>query len=607
MKARLLWTLPILAIALAWLDSRHYGLLADARFLIEDNAWLPDLWGNLIHDYFWSSSGNSIPYWRPLTKGSWSLESRLFGTWGGGFHLVQVAWHLLGVAGLMLLARRLGATGRWAALAGVLYGLHPALIEPTCLVMARSDVVAATATIWALASWHAWSTGERRRLWAAVHVASLLIALGSKEAGVIIAPLVTLWAVLLGHWRPQQRRVLLRVAPAWALALIYLLVRRQVLAHFDAPALGLDPHRVFVSAGTYLAGALPLRLDSGVHSLSAAEARAPLTLALSAAAWLTALALAVWAARTRWWAALILLAWAAAALAPVLLVADLNVPGVEGKLPLADRWMTQAVAAVAVLAALLASRIPRPAVSLGLQGVCVLWAVVMLATASDTHGYYETDMTLVELEERAYLDTPPEWRTPQDDCRALDRKVVRAVAAEDPHEVLAQTDTLLADCGPTTERRLNQLSALIRLRDFHRARDVGKRLLAEHTGDTRLLPAARFLYGRALLRTGDAAAARQALLEARAGGLPDCDLPLDLAGAAELLRSPADVATHLLEAYECLGSTKPDLLLLSAYWRLRAGDRDRAAATLDRVESHQPLQPADERKLNELRSMLGRR
>src|SRR4051794_14046647 len=116
----------LLVTALAYAGSLGYGFVADARFLIQDNRYL-DSWtwlrDTLTHDYFWSSSGATIPYWRPLTKLGWLVEARLWGRSAAAFHAVQVAWLLLAVAGVYALARQLGVGRRWAWAAALLFGL----------------------------------------------------------------------------------------------------------------------------------------------------------------------------------------------------------------------------------------------------------------------------------------------------------------------------------------------------------------------------------------------------------------------------------------------------------------------------------------------------
>ena len=120
------WLVPIAAILAVFRHSPRFGLLSDAAFLIEENLWLRGpgaLWANLTHDYFWSSSGNTLPYWRPLTKAAWVVEHVLFGGWAGGFHLVQVGLHAVATLGVFFLARELGAhvAGPWQPVCGTAF------------------------------------------------------------------------------------------------------------------------------------------------------------------------------------------------------------------------------------------------------------------------------------------------------------------------------------------------------------------------------------------------------------------------------------------------------------------------------------------------------
>ena len=91
---RLALPAAVVAVAAAYVDTLRQGFVADARFLLADNRYL-DGWSawraTLTHDYFWSSSGALIPYWRPLTKLSWLVEAQAFGRGSAlGFHAVQL-------------------------------------------------------------------------------------------------------------------------------------------------------------------------------------------------------------------------------------------------------------------------------------------------------------------------------------------------------------------------------------------------------------------------------------------------------------------------------------------------------------------------------------
>lgn len=146
------WLLAPIVCLLAYRSVLEFEFIGDAIFLIKENLYMHDLsfwWQNLIHDYFWSSSGNIIPYWRPLTKISWLAEYWAFGDWAGGFQVVQLGWHVLGTIGVGLIARALGLHVYLVIVSGLIFALHPIAIAAVSMIMARSDVVCHVSLIWA--------------------------------------------------------------------------------------------------------------------------------------------------------------------------------------------------------------------------------------------------------------------------------------------------------------------------------------------------------------------------------------------------------------------------------------------------------------------------
>ena len=281
------WALPILAVLIAYRGAPWFAFISDDVFLIPANPFLRGpgaLWRNLTHDYFWSASGNAIPYWRPVTKGSWVIELALWKGWSGGFHMDQVAILLMGVLGVVYFVRCLGGGHAGACVAGLVYGLSPNLIEPTCSVMARSDVAATAAAIWTVAAWLRWvETG--RTAWAVMHGLGLMLALGSKETAVVLPVVLALWAVLgMATAKPgpaqepssaitsaERMLVLVRrlrhLVPAVLITAAYVVARRLVLgAHHGVP-LVFDPARVALVGGQAFFSVLPFHLDATASSV----------------------------------------------------------------------------------------------------------------------------------------------------------------------------------------------------------------------------------------------------------------------------------------------------------------------------------------------------
>jgi hypothetical protein len=512
---RLALPLAVAAVAVAYAGTLRQGFVADARFLLADNRYL-DSWSyfgaTLRHDYFWSSSGASIPYWRPLTKLLWLVEARLFGRGSAlPFHAVQLAWLLGAAAGVGLLARRLGAPATWAALAVLLFGLHPALVEAGCLLMARSDVAVVACTLWALIAWLKWRDGSRA--WAIVHVVALGGALLSKEAAVVLPAVLTVWALA------SSPRRLATVAPAWLLAIAYLVARRIALG--AVPSASFDPLRIFVGVGVYGWGLLPLRVATGVRNLSFAEARAPATLAMAAAVWLGVVA----GALVAWWrrsaTALGLVALGLASLLPVLMGPTPSVPGIAGKYAFADRWLVTAAAAASVGLVLAALRLPLRGRRL-VAGVLAVWCVAALIIAGAAHAYYASDTTLLDREDDDYQETPERFRTVEDRCRFRERQLVRASVRGDADEAMRLLGETPAECPADAMMRFNVASVLAQRGRFAEARPLADELLAHFAMPARYHAPLLYLAGVSALRTGDPARAEHLLTGALQEGLGSC-------------------------------------------------------------------------------------
>ncbi len=554
--AVLAWLLPLLLTAVAYRASLGFGLVGDAVFLIQDNAFMRewgDLWGLVSHGYFWSSSGEVIGYWRPLTKASWLVETLAGGGAPAVHHVVQVAWLLVGVIGVQALGRDLGLRPAVAMCAALLVGLHPAAIEATCLVMARSDVVAMAAMIWAVLFWRlAWRTRQVR--WMALELMALAVALGSKEVGVVTPVIFGLfWAADRG-WRSGWRRSLVALGPAAALALVYLILRSAVLGDGSGTQLALDPLRWFATGGGYLAGLAPFRLETGIRNLPVAEATAAMTILRHGAAWAALLGITAWAALRRP-ERLPLVGWMALVMAPVLLVEAINVPNIAGKFPMADRWLFHAVAPAALLLAALAAELRGAWAIRILSGVFTLWVAATLALSGDTHHWYRDSRALLERDAAAFAATPAEYRTPQDRCVQFERQLLVDIwdagdgPIEDLDARLGEYQTTLG-CQAGSDLMFNLASHHIRRGEHPRARPLLRALLdGGRLG--REEAAARLLAGVVEVHAGDPEQGLRYLAAARELGLEDCRIPLEEAQALQRLRRAIPAATAFEAAYRC--------------------------------------------------------
>lgn len=554
-------TIMILALAplcavLAYHSSLGFGYLGDSVFLIRDNVnlrGLHQLWDNLTRDYFWASSGEQIGYWRPVTKVSWLLEYLIGQGWPGIHHLVQVLWFLAAILGVQALAMALGATPVWAAVAGVLAALHPAAVEPVCLIMARSDVVAAAAGIWALVTWRWWLQSGRVPTLLA-HFLALILTLGSKEVGVVLLPLIWGWA-LLDHGNHPRKRLVLSLLPVLGLTGLYLLLRSLVVT--SGPAVSPDPLRLLVGFGLYLGGLFPFRLETGIRNLALTESREIMTLVRAGLGCLVFLAALTAALVRRRWSAAALLLWIPLALAPVLLVEQIGVPGVAGKLPLADRWLLQPVLAAAVLVGLLEPFFSRHALLLPLsQLLLVVWIPVAMLLASGTHGDYRDELSLMAMEDRRFEAIPQAHRTPQDVCRFLERDLARQTAAKDADKALALARAMEDQgCSLSGDPGLNLLSTLVGQARYPEARPLADRLLKE-SGSGRARGWLLYMIGATYVHTGAPGQGLVLLDDAAAMGVNACGLDLARAQALMQLNRSREAAAAFEQTNACLIATR---------------------------------------------------
>ena len=101
-------------------------------------------WSNLPRAFgsdLWYHVARHQVYYRPLFV-AWSmLNYTLFGLRPWGWHLGAVLLHVGAVAAVFWLARRLGLEYWTAALAALIFALHPVHIEPVAWISGASDTM----------------------------------------------------------------------------------------------------------------------------------------------------------------------------------------------------------------------------------------------------------------------------------------------------------------------------------------------------------------------------------------------------------------------------------------------------------------------------------
>lgn len=414
-----------LLAAAVFLPASRGEFVYDDEQLIVSNALIQDprlVWTALTSDVFAyrAAAGEATsPYWRPTTMAWLIAMHRLFGLESTlGWHLGNIALHALVTGLAFALMRRLGMNPFIAAAAAIIFAVHPTRTENVAWISGVPDLLVAAGMLGSvLLVLKARDFPDKRGLAAALYVLALVVyalTLGSKEIAITLP--VVLFFVLL-PWgkgereesgadtplRPlwaRSRSALLAAIPFAALAVVYLLIRHDIVgasgatnpdapgfigAVKSAPLVGAFYLRQML-APIWLGPTYPLR---PVESLSLTNFVLPLVLCLAAAAVLLYLALG----RPRSRAALaglaiLILTAAPAAMAPAQ-APELMVQDRYLYLPLLGLMMLLAAGLERLLTPHLGPRTP-----VGMLGVAGALAVPLAATTYFYSFAWTTNLNL---------------------------------------------------------------------------------------------------------------------------------------------------------------------------------------------------------------------
>jgi protein O-mannosyl-transferase len=355
----------------------------------------------------WALVSTAMGHWSPLAWLSFALDHRLGGLDPRVFHATSLALHALNAALFCLLARRLLAAAwperaegvhAWgAALAALIFAVHPLRVEPVAWISDRRDLLCATFLLLALIAYvrGVRDGGPLARGWGLASLAAFAGALGSKGVAVVLPVLLLVldWYPLgraARGWRALVREKALYTPLALAGAIVTALAVRA-----DAAPLGYGEYGPLarLALGGYAAWQLLVRhlWPAGLSPLYElpAEVRllAPRFLVpLLATAALTA---ALAGFRRRWPAGLS--AW----LASLIVLAPVSGIVLAGRHVEADRYTYLAGLGLALLAGgggvhLVARRSPNARRIAGVAAALLLGGLAFLAW-QQTHYWHDSE------------------------------------------------------------------------------------------------------------------------------------------------------------------------------------------------------------------------
>ncbi|MCL5269874.1 MAG: tetratricopeptide repeat protein [bacterium] len=249
------WLPAVLLAALIYLPTLHYGFTYDDNKIIVRNPRIRhlDMPSLYLATSWWSQTGLTSEY-RPLTMASFALNYAAGRLEPAGYHAVNIILHALNCALLWLLAARLFRDARLAAVAALLFAIHPIHVEVVAGVVGRAELLATAGFLLGLLAAHAApaADGARRRwAWSLAVLPAAALSIFSKEHGVMLPAAIALLALAPppdgapGKAAPPARR-LAALAPAMgaaaAVVILYFVARRAVTGAFlrSSPVSPLD-------------------------------------------------------------------------------------------------------------------------------------------------------------------------------------------------------------------------------------------------------------------------------------------------------------------------------------------------------------------------------
>jgi hypothetical protein len=181
-----------------------FGFVYDDRLAIEENPHLrvwPGL-GRIFLSDIWSLSGlaKESNYYRPMFLLSYAAVFHAFGAAPWAFHLLNILFHAAASSMVFALTIRLWNRESMAAIAALLFALHPAHVEPVAWIAALSELAYTLFVLIAVYLYVQASLSKRAFAGAlSVYALSLLW----KESAIAFAPLAVLYDVLVlrrWHW-----------------------------------------------------------------------------------------------------------------------------------------------------------------------------------------------------------------------------------------------------------------------------------------------------------------------------------------------------------------------------------------------------------------------
>src|SRR5437016_342261 len=236
--------LIIASTVLVYANSLSGAFVFDDTKQVVSNSALRS-WSNLARAFtsdVWAFQRGTLtkdippPYYRPLFTAYLTINYHLFGLWEPGWHLMNLLVHTGATVAIYFLLKRLSGDRVIAAIAALIFGLHPAHVESVSWISGIPDPLAALFYAPSLIWYVRYRTDGAKKLLVGSVIAYGLSAL-CKETPLALPLVFIAWE--LGRTQPKRslntrmRETIPQLIPYALMVGAYLLLRFSVLGRLS--------------------------------------------------------------------------------------------------------------------------------------------------------------------------------------------------------------------------------------------------------------------------------------------------------------------------------------------------------------------------------------
>jgi len=241
-------------IAVYWPVYKYDFVKYDDHVYITDNANIQS--GLNWKSIRWAFTTGYIANWHPVTWLSHIIDYQLFKGWAGGYHLINVLFHILNTLVLFYVLMRMTGAVWPSAFVAAIFALHPLHVESVAWIAERKDVLSTFFWLLTMLAYVRYVENPRLK-WYLAAIVLFILGLMSKPM-LVTLPFVLL---LLDYWpleRKISRRLLIEKIPFFicsiASCVVTFLAQQSSSATVNLQALGLKIRvdNAIVSCFTYI-------------------------------------------------------------------------------------------------------------------------------------------------------------------------------------------------------------------------------------------------------------------------------------------------------------------------------------------------------------------